>query len=93
VIVFMGVALVAFALAIPELERLSGGAIGIVLLGVSVLTSLLLMVQRRRESAEARARRAAAWRSPRVRWLMAAVIAFTILVPVLAAVLGRMASR
>src|SRR5438105_3103676 len=83
----MLVVLIAITLAAPVLEQLSGGVIGTALLGVSFLLIGMRIVQRRREPVEVQARRAAAMRTPRVRWFIAAFVAFIVLMTVLAAVL------
>jgi hypothetical protein len=87
------VVLIAIALAPPVLDELSGGVIGIALLGVSFLLIGVRIVQLRREPVEVKARRAAAMRTPRFRLLIAAFVAFMVLATVLAVVLGRMSSR
>jgi len=89
----MAVVLIAIALATPALEQLSGGVIGIALLGLSVLLIGAGIVQRRREPVEVQTRRAAVMRTPRVRWLIVGLVAFMVLMTVLAAVLGRMSSQ
>ena len=93
VLALMAVVLLAIALAEPALERLSGGMIGSALIGVSVVLIGVGIVRRRREPVEVRERREAATRRPRVRWLIAAFVAFMVLLTVLAAVLGRMSSQ
>jgi hypothetical protein len=93
VLALMAVVLIAIALATPVLEQLSGGVIGIALLGVSVLWIGAGIVQRRREPVEVQVRRAAVMRTPRVRWLIVLLVAFVVLISVLAAVLGRMSSQ
>jgi hypothetical protein len=93
VLALMAVVLIAIALATPVLEQLSGGVIGIALLGVSVLWIGAGIVQRRREPVEVQMRRAAVMRTPRVRWLIVLLVAFVVLISVLAAVLGRMSSQ
>lgn len=84
---------VALAVAVPVLEQLSGGSIGIVLLGLSVLSIGARLRQRRREAPELTERRAAAMRSPRVRWLLAGWLAFLVLITILAAAIGRMSAN
>jgi hypothetical protein len=93
VLALMAVVLIAIALATPVLEQLSGGVIGIALLGVSVLWIGAGIVQRRREPVEVQVRRAAVMRTPHVRWLIVLLVAFVVLISVLAAVLGRMSSQ
>jgi hypothetical protein len=93
VLALMAVVLIAIALATPVLEQLSGGAIGIALLGVSVLWIGAGIVQRRREPVEVQVRQAEVMRAPRVRWLIVLLVAFLVLMSVLAAVLGRMSSQ
>jgi hypothetical protein len=85
--------LVGLVLLAPILEQLSGGVAGIVLLGVSALTIGIRLAQRQREPADVKEHRAAAMRSPRVRWLIGGFIAFMVFVSVLAAVLGRLSSQ
>jgi hypothetical protein len=93
VLALLAVVLIAIAVATPVLEQLSGGVIGIALLGVSVLWIGAGIVQRRREPVEVQVRRAAVMRTPRVRWLIVLLVAFVVLISVLAAVLGRMSSQ
>jgi hypothetical protein len=88
----LAVGFAAIVLLLPWLDTLTGGAIGIVGVGVGVLSLIVRAARRRREPAEAAERRAAAMRDPRIRWLVVGFVVFIVLMTVLAASLGRMSS-
>jgi small-conductance mechanosensitive channel len=92
-LVLVAVGLLAIAVLVPALEEISGGVIGGALFAVSLLLIGARIAQRRREPVEAKERRAAAMRSPKLRWLIGSFVVFMVFVAVLAAFLGRTSSQ